>query len=111
MNRTFLFATLLLTPALLGAGAVSVRGQQSVPPQAARPSVTLAAAAQPPAKAETPAPTRLTADQAYKANCTRCHSELPKLSPRGMKTVLMHMRVRANMPRDEARGILAYLTR
>ena len=60
---------------------------------------------------ETRSKPRLTADQAYKANCTRCHSELPKLQPGGMATVLMHMRVRANLPKDEARTILEYLTR
>ena len=111
MNRTFLFATLLLTPALLAAGTVSVRAQQPLPLQEAQPSVGRAPEAQPPAKAETPARTRLTADQAYKANCTRCHNELPKLGPRAMKTVLMHMRVRANIPKDDARAILDYLTR
>lgn len=53
----------------------------------------------------------LSPDQAYKANCTRCHAELPKLRPEGMATVLMHMRVRGNIPDEDARAILEYLTR
>ena len=50
------------------------------------------------------------ADDAYKANCTRCHSELPKVSERQMKTIIRHMRVRANMTSDEAKAILEYMT-
>ena len=108
MNRTFLIALSLSTALLLGAGAARVSGQAS-PDPAAQAKTQPAATAQTPAKAE--ASKRLSADQAYKANCTRCHSELPKLEPRAMKTVLMHMQVRANLPKDDARAILDYLTR
>ena len=108
MNRTFLIAVSFSTALLLGAGVSRVHGQAS-PKAAAHITTQPAATAQTPAKAE--APKRLSADQAYKANCTRCHSELPKLDSRAMKTVLMHMQVRANIPKDEARAILDYLTR
>lgn len=95
MTRIFVFATLVLTGTLLAAGSVRATEQTAVAAtvKKARPAE------------------RINADQAYKANCTRCHAELPKLEPRGMKTVLMHMRVRGNIPEDEARAILAYLTR
>lgn len=49
------------------------------------------------------------ADDAYKNNCMRCHTGLPQYSPRMSKTVLMHMRVDANIPGDEADAILEYL--
>ena len=119
MNRTFLFATVWLTGSLLGIGGVRVHGQAAQAPVKAQTPATpqasqkseVPAQADGPSKTDAPAPMRLTADQAYKANCTRCHSELPKLAPRAMKTVLMHMRVRANIPKDEARAILDYLTR
>ena len=125
MNRTFSVPTALLAAALVSVGAVRLHGQQPQPPAKTHPVVTTAApegpsrAAATQAKAEAgaqtkddePVPARLSGDQAYRANCTRCHSELPKLQPRAMKTVLMHMRVRANIPRDEARAILDYLTR
>lgn len=50
-----------------------------------------------------------TADDAYKSNCTRCHAEVPKLDPRRTKTIMRHMRVRANLTKDEAEAILDYL--
>ena len=49
------------------------------------------------------------ADEAYKNNCMRCHTELPQYSPRMSKTILMHMRVDGNIPGDEADAILEYL--
>ena len=52
-----------------------------------------------------------TADQAYKSNCTRCHAEVPKLDARQTKTIVRHMRVRANITHDEAEAILQYLNR
>lgn len=52
----------------------------------------------------------LSADEAYKQNCTRCHSEVPQANARTTKTVLRHMRVRANITQDEAKAILEYLT-
>ena len=48
-------------------------------------------------------------DKAYKNNCMRCHAETPQYSARKTATIMMHMRVRANLPEDEARAILAYL--
>lgn len=141
MNRRILLTTAFLAVALLGVGASRIYGQSEQPAksasqvssekQAEAPSAAKAqgtaqsepadpaapghshapAPSQAPAKSDTPAKPRLSADQAYKANCTRCHSELPKLQPGGMATVLMHMRVRANLPKDEARAILDYLTR
>lgn len=108
MNRTFLFSLPLLTALLLGAGAARVHGQSSskAGAQAKTPPAVNAQTAEKAAAAK-----RISADQAYKANCTRCHSELPKLDARAMKTVLMHMQVRANLPKDDARAILDYLTR
>lgn len=141
MNRKVLMTTAFLSVALLGVGARRIHGQSEQPPKPASqvssekqadappaakaPGAAQSAPADPsapghahapapsqaPARSDTRAKPRLTADQAYKANCTRCHSELPKLQPGGMATVLMHMRVRANLPKDEARAILDYLTR
>lgn len=50
-----------------------------------------------------------TPDQLYKANCTRCHSELPRVSERASVTVLRHMRIRANLTAAETKAILRYL--
>jgi hypothetical protein len=51
----------------------------------------------------------ISADDSYKQNCTRCHSEVPPVSARRTKTIVRHMRVRANLPADEAEAILQYL--
>lgn len=53
----------------------------------------------------------LDADQAYKANCSRCHLEPRKFSERKMATIMRHMQVRANMTAEEAQAVLRYLTK
>lgn len=103
MTTRLLVAGLMLAGSALIGGAAAAQSQSPGKP-AARAQVHAAAAK--PTEAR-----RLTADQAYKANCTRCHAELPKLRPKGMATVLMHMRVRGNIPDEDARAILEYLTR
>lgn len=55
-------------------------------------------------------PAGFSADDAYKANCTRCHAEVPVFSARRTRTVVQHMRVRGNLTKDEAEAILEYLT-
>ncbi len=55
-------------------------------------------------------PPNFSADEAYKQNCTRCHSEVPPVNARRTKTIVRHMRVRANITADEAEAILQYLT-
>ena len=48
-------------------------------------------------------------DDAYKNNCMRCHGPVRQYSPRQTATILMHMRVRANMTEEETQAILQYL--
>lgn len=48
-------------------------------------------------------------DDAYKNNCMRCHAAVRAYSPRMTATIVMHMRVRANMTAEESRAILQYL--
>ena len=48
-------------------------------------------------------------DDAYKNNCMRCHSAVRQYSPRMTATIVMHMRVRANMTEEETQAILQYL--
>jgi hypothetical protein len=49
-------------------------------------------------------------DQAYKSNCTRCHLAPGRFSEGKMATIMRHMRVRANLTEEEAKGILRFLT-
>ncbi|MDE2027138.1 MAG: hypothetical protein KGK03_00850 [Candidatus Omnitrophica bacterium] len=53
----------------------------------------------------------LTGEQLYAINCSRCHTERypTERTSAQWKTILMHMRVRANIPADQAKKILKYL--
>jgi mono/diheme cytochrome c family protein len=47
----------------------------------------------------------------YAINCSRCHQErfATEFTPGQWKTIMIHMRVRANLPAAQAREILKYL--
>jgi cytochrome c5 len=50
-----------------------------------------------------------TGEQRFQANCGRCHHPPDSLSPREVKAVLQHMRVRAMLSAEDERAILKYL--
>jgi mono/diheme cytochrome c family protein len=54
---------------------------------------------------------KLTGAELYQVNCNRCHAERypTEFTSTQWKTVLIHMRVRANIPAAQAREILKYL--
>jgi mono/diheme cytochrome c family protein len=54
---------------------------------------------------------KLTGAELYAINCNRCHNErYPTERPKGeWKTIMTHMRVRANLPAAQAKEILKYL--
>lgn len=47
-------------------------------------------------------------DDAYKNNCTRCHSSVKQYPARMMQTIMMHKRVRARISEKETKAILEY---
>jgi hypothetical protein len=53
----------------------------------------------------------LTGAELYAINCNRCHPERSPVERNAVewKTILLHMRVRANLPAVQANAILAYL--
>ena len=53
----------------------------------------------------------LTGAELYSMHCNRCHPERypTERTAAQWKTILLHMRVRANIPADQARTILKYL--
>lgn len=53
--------------------------------------------------------TPLDPDAVYKNNCIRCHSAVREYSPPMTQTIVIHMRVRANLTEDEYKAILRYL--
>lgn len=103
---------LILLVMIAGWAAMAVAQQladsaKSDPARAKAPKTTTAKA--PVYKAKVTKP--VDGDQAYKANCSRCHLEPRKFSERKMATIMRHMQVRANLPADETEAILRYLTK
>lgn len=45
----------------------------------------------------------------FETHCSRCHVAPDELSPKATRTVLMHMRVRATLTKEEQRALLTYL--
>jgi mono/diheme cytochrome c family protein len=77
---------------------------------AEKPAVRMAAA-DTSAKKTTPAPRKLSGAELYSMNCNRCHQERypTERTAAQWRTILLHMRVRANLPDEQARTILQYL--
>jgi hypothetical protein len=48
-------------------------------------------------------------ERRFRQNCGRCHNPPDSLSPREVKAVLQHMRVRAMLTAEDERLILKYL--
>ena|SRR5579871_4112481 len=48
-------------------------------------------------------------EEVFRANCARCHMPPMSLSPRTTGTVVMHMRVRARLSRQDEKLLLKYL--
>ena len=68
------------------------------------------------AKTEKPAPKKaekkkFSGADLYAMHCNRCHPEryATERTPAQWKTILLHMRVRANLPAEQARSIMKYL--
>jgi mono/diheme cytochrome c family protein len=49
-------------------------------------------------------------ERAFTANCSRCHMPPMTIPPRITGTVLMHMRVRARLSREDQQAILKFMT-
>ena len=54
---------------------------------------------------------KLTGQELYAINCSRCHTEryATERTPGQWKTIVLHMRTRAQIPADQAKLILKYL--
>jgi len=70
------------------------------------------AAVQPSKPVETKAVIRkLTGAELYAINCNRCHAEryANERTPAQWETIMLHMRVRANLPAAQAREVVKFL--
>ena len=58
-----------------------------------------------------PASKKLTGAELYAINCNRCHPEryATEFTAAQWKTIMLHMRVRANLPAAQAKEILKFL--
>jgi hypothetical protein len=68
--------------------------------------------AEPEKKADQKAgPKKLTGAELYAINCNRCHPEryATEFTSAQWKTLMLHMRVRANLPAAQAKEVLKYL--
>ena len=74
-------------------------------------SADTAAGTKPEAPVEKKAPKKLTGAELYAINCNRCHPEryATEFTPAQWKTIMTHMRVRANLPAAQAKLILKFL--
>lgn len=63
------------------------------------------------AKSPAPAPKKLTGAELYAVNCNRCHPERypTEFNSAQWQTIMLHMRVRANLPAKQAKEILKYM--
>jgi len=54
---------------------------------------------------------KLTGAEIYSLNCNRCHPEryATEFTESQWKTIMLHMRVRANLPAEQAKAVLKYL--
>jgi hypothetical protein len=50
-----------------------------------------------------------TGEQVFMENCSRCHKPPMTISPRITGTIVMHMRVRAKLSRQDEQALLRYL--
>jgi cytochrome c5 len=93
MNRRVLFACLVLAPLAMYAA----QARQTTD----RPQPT-------PRHQATPAP-QDAGERVFAANCSRCHQPPMSLSPRITGTVIMHMRTRARLSREDEKLLLKFL--
>jgi cytochrome c5 len=54
-------------------------------------------------------PAETTGDDVFQANCSRCHMPPMSISPRTAGTVIMHMRTRARLSREDEIKLLRFM--
>lgn len=93
MNRRLMYACLILLPLSL----MAAPGRQAIPTTPKASSHRASAAKTDPG------------ERVFAANCSRCHQPPMSLSPRITGTVIMHMRVRARLSREDEKLLLKFL--
>ena len=80
-------------------------------PKATNPKDGQPAAKEDKAAAKPEKKKKLTGAELYAINCNRCHPEryATEFTAAQWKTIMLHMRVRANLPAAQAKAIMKYL--
>lgn len=96
------FGLAFITAALYAASLSHVAAADPKPEKEAKPEKPAAK------KAE---PKKWSGADLYAMHCNRCHPEryATERTATQWKTIMLHMRVRANLPADQAKAILKYL--
>lgn len=86
--------------AILAAATLMVMADDTTPTKAAKPEKKTEAKAK-----------KLGGAELYQIHCSRCHAEryATERTAKEWKTLMLHMRVRANLPAVEAKAIQKYL--
>jgi len=103
---------LAIVAAIFAATCGLVMGDDKKQPVDPKPASTNAANAKPGEAPKTKlAAKKLTGAELYSIHCMRCHPERypTERTAAQWRTILLHMRVRANLPAEQARTILKYL--
>jgi hypothetical protein len=93
----------------------SAEPKSDTPPPKTQPSPPGTNSVEPkassPANKKAPAKIQLSGAELYSMHCNRCHPERypTERTAAQWKTIMLHMRVRANLPAEQARTILKYL--
>jgi cytochrome c5 len=67
------------------------------------------AQSRPPSTATQPSTSSDPGERVFTANCARCHTPPMALRPRITGTVIMHMRVRARLSKDDEKLLLRFM--
>ncbi len=101
MKRYLTFLSLLVLLLLGGMGASALQQDQPSTPSSQKASSTASASAS--------HATQLTGEQVFQANCSRCHTPPMSIPQRATGTIIMHMRVRARLSRQDEQLLLKYM--
>jgi hypothetical protein len=99
-----------IAAAMMGGLASVLRADDTTATAAKTADTNAVTTATKPAEAEQK-PKKLTGAELYEIHCNRCHSERypTEFTSAQWKTIMTHMRVRANLPAAQAREILKFL--